>query len=179
MPTPAGPSAHVVLIGLMGSGKSTVGQMVASTLGRPLVDVDTFIEDRTGRTVRQLWEEGGEAAYRPIERDAVIEVLAGPGPDVLAAPAGAVLDPEVSTLLTASDLLVVWLRAEVSTLVGRVIAGDHRPLLGDDPATTLQAMADDRSAGYGALAGMVLDVEGRDAEQLAAAVVEAVVTEAE
>lgn len=167
-------AAHVVLIGLMGSGKSTVGRVVASLLGRPLMDSDRLIEQRTGQTVRQLWQEGGEAAYRPLERDAVIEVLAGSGPDVLAAPAGAVLNPAVSARLGEPEVFVVWLRAEVATLIERIRVGDHRPLLGEDPTATLQTMADERSAGYAALANLVLDVERRDADELASSVVDAV-----
>ena len=65
----------IVLVGLMGSGKTTVGRLVAEATGRELVDVDVAITARTGKTVRQLWEEGGEAAYRSLERDEVLATL--------------------------------------------------------------------------------------------------------
>lgn len=165
---------HVVLIGLMGSGKSTVGARVAALLDRRFVDVDQLIAERTGLTVRELWERGGEAAYRPLERDLVVHALSEDGPDVLAAPAGAVLDALVQTALQAADPLIVWLRAEVDTLVSRVVASDHRPLLGSDPGQALQVMADDRGDLYARLADLVLDIEGRSADELAEQVVAAV-----
>ena len=87
------PFTHLALVGLMGSGKSAVGEIVGARLGLPLVDVDDEITRRTGRSVRDLWEEGGEAAYRPLEQAIVLEALA-PGPGkVLAAPGGVVVDP--------------------------------------------------------------------------------------
>jgi len=133
----------VVLVGLMGSGKSTVGALVAQRTGRNFVDVDAVITARMSKTVRELWEEGGEAAYRHLESDVVLEVLRDDRSTVLAAPGGVVLDPVVRAALT--DSLVVWLRTSPSTLAGRVRPGDHRPLLGDQPAETIAAMAEMRS----------------------------------
>ncbi len=166
-------SGHIALIGLMASGKSRVGRRVADTLDVPLVDVDLVIEGRTGMTVRELWERNGEAAYRPLERDAALAVLAAPGPDVLATPAGVVLDHLVREALQAADCFTVWLRAEPATLAGRVSASDHRPLLGPDPLATFRTMAEDRSAIYEGLADLVLDVEHQTPEQLAALVLDA------
>ncbi len=164
---------HVVLIGLMGSGKSTVGARVAALLDRRFIDVDVVIVERTGLTVRQLWERGGEATYRPLERDIVVHTLSEDGPDVLAAPAGAVLEPLVQKALQAADALTVWLRADAETLASRVAVSDHRPLLGPNPGQALQAMADDRSELYARLADVVLDVEASSADELAEQVVAA------
>jgi shikimate kinase len=168
------PAAHVVLIGLMGSGKSTVGRLVAERLGRTFVDVDEVIEARTGMTVRQLWERGGEVAYRPLERDIVIEVLCGDRSDVIAVPAGAVEDPLVRETIEWSPSFTVWLRGEVTTLASRVGSSGHRPLLGTDPIGVLTAQAAERAATYAALADLVLDVEGHSPEELADTVVAAV-----
>jgi len=147
-------SRPIVLVGLMGAGKSTVGRLVAAALGRELVDVDLAITERTGRTVRQLWEDGGEDAYRSLESLTVLESL--PRKEiVLAAPGGVVLDPEVRAAL--ADAHVVWLRADPAVLGGRVRAGDHRPLLGADPAADLAAMATARAELYSSLADLVVD----------------------
>lgn len=146
----------IVLVGLMGSGKSTVGRLVAEATGRTLVDVDLAITARTGRTVRELWEEGGEAAYRRLESDAVYAALAGDAV-VLAAPGGVILDPAVRAAL--ADAFVVWLRADPVSLGSRVHAGDHRPLLGTDPTADLAAMADDRSDLYASVADLVVDTD--------------------
>lgn len=166
-------STHIVLIGLMGSGKTSVGQQIAEALDVPLVDVDDVILERTGMTVRQLWERGGEVAYRPLERDAVLHVLVDQRPVVLATPAGAVMDHLVREGIEMADTFTVWLRAVPETLAARVAPSDHRPLLGQDPLGTLRQMAEERSATYEDLADLVLDVEHRSPEQLAAAAIAA------
>jgi shikimate kinase len=156
---------QVVLVGLMGSGKSTVGALVAARTGRVFVDVDIVIAEETGKTVRELWEEGGETAYRSLESDAVLRVLASDTPSALAAPGGVVLDPAVRAALAGS--VVVWLRTRPTTLAGRVHAGDHRPLLGDNPAETLAAMADERSELYRKVATATIDTDGLTPDAIA------------
>ncbi len=160
----------VVLVGLMGSGKSTVGALVAQRSGQEFVDVDAVITARLSKTVRELWEEGGEAAYRYLESDVVLEVLRDDTPTVLAAPGGAVLDPDVRAIL--ADCFVVWLRTSPSTLAGRVRPGDHRPLLGDDPAETFAAMAEMRSELYRDVATAIIDTDDRAPESIADEVLE-------
>lgn len=173
----AGQPEHIVLIGLMGAGKTSVGAAVGARMDRPMIDVDDVILERTGMTVRELWERGGEVTYRPLERDAVLNTLSGDGPDVLGAPAGAVMDPLVQEAFTAADTFTVFLQAEVSTLAGRVSPNDHRPLLGRDPVGTLRTMRQDRTATYLGLADLTLDVEGRTPEELAHAIVAALPTD--
>jgi shikimate kinase len=159
----------VVLVGLMGSGKSTVGALVAQRTGRALVDVDAVITARMSKTVRELWEEGGEAAYRYLESDVVLEVLRDDAPTVLAAPGGVVLDPVVRAAL--ADSIVVWLRTSPSTLAGRVRPGDHRPLLEGSPAETFAAMAAMRSELYRQVATAIIDTDDRAPETVADEVV--------
>lgn len=156
---------QVVLVGLMGSGKSTVGALLAERTGRVFVDVDIDIAQETGKTVRELWEAGGEAAYRKLESEAVLRVLAGDVPSVLAAPGGVVLDPAVRAALAGN--FVVWLRTRPTTLAGRVHAGDHRPLLGDRPAETLAVMADERSDLYRRVATATIDTDDRAPDAVA------------
>ncbi len=160
---------QVVLVGLMGSGKSTVGALVAPRTGRVFVDVDVAIAAHTGRTVRELWEEGGEVAYRHLESEAVLRVLRDATPAVLAAPGGVVLDPVVRTEL--ADSFVVWLRANPSTLAARVRPGDHRPLLGDRPAETFAAMAEARADLYRQVATTTIDTDNLTPEAIADVVV--------
>ena len=165
---------HVALIGLMGSGKSAVGGLVAATVGWSLVDVDDEILVRTGQSVRDLWESGGEDAYGPLERRIVLEALAPPPGRVLAAPGGAVLDQEATLALGQPHVAVVYLRAEPATLAARISRDDQpRPLLGPDPGATLRTMHAERSSRYEALADRVEDVEERTPEQIAASVVDA------
>jgi shikimate kinase len=153
----------------MGSGKSTVGALVAACTDRTFVDVDFVIAQETGKTVRQLWEEGGEAAYRQLESGAVLRVLRSSTPSVLAAPAGVILDPVVRTSLAGS--IVVWLRTDPTTLAGRVRAGDHRPLLEGRPFATLTAMAKARSNLYEQVATAILDTDDASPDAIAEAIV--------
>ena len=88
---------QLVLVGIMGSGKSTVGALVANRTGGRLVDVDVVIAEETGKTVRELWEEGGEDAYR--ESGGCVAHAGRQQPSVLAAPGGVVLDPVVRAAL--------------------------------------------------------------------------------
>ncbi len=160
---------HVVLVGLMGSGKSTVGALIAARTGKVFVDVDVVITRETGKTVRALWEEGGEAVYRHLESEVVLRVLHDDTPSVLAAPGGVVLDPRVLAALAGS--FVVWLRTSPTTLAGRVRPGDHRPLLGDHPAETLAAMATERASLYEGVATITIDTDGRTAAEVAGDIV--------
>lgn len=168
----------MVLLGLMGSGKTTVGREVARRLGWPLVDSDEWIEARTGMTVADLWHRGGEAAYRPLELAVVGETLSGVGPEVLTVPAGAVDDPVALAELRRPGVFRVWLRAGVETLVERVAESSHRPLLDDDPHSVLEAQSVARGPAYAALADLVVDVDHVDADRAADRVVEALRTAA-
>lgn len=172
MPVSA-PRRHLVLVGLMGAGKSTVGVLVAARTGRAFVDVDREIVVRTGRDVQELWRAGGEAAYRSLERDVVVETLAREEPQVLAAPAGIVDDPDGVAAVRAPEVAVVYLRASDPRLLARRIAAQpqRRPLLDDDPEAVLRDQLARRDEGYRALADLVLPVAGRSPAELADAVV--------
>jgi shikimate kinase len=94
---------HLVLVGMMGVGKSTVGRMVAAELDRPLFDSDEMIEERTGRTVREIWATDGEPAFRTLETDTLLEALAEPEPSVIAAAGGVVLSERNREALQTAD----------------------------------------------------------------------------
>jgi shikimate kinase len=148
---------HIVLVGLMGTGKTTVGSILAQRLGCALVDSDALVEAREGRTVRDIWRADGEAAYRVMETAALRDGLASDEPAVIAAAGGVVLSAENRRLLAESGACVVWLQADASVLLERVRAQPHRPLLDDDPAGTLARMARDRGALYAEVAQHALD----------------------
>jgi shikimate kinase len=157
---------HVVLVGLMGSGKTTVGGRVAEVLGRPFVDSDSVIEARTRRTVREIWRADGEAAYRVLERDALLDAVRSTTPSVIAAAGGVVLSADNRSDLVAADATVVWLHADPDTLVARATRGEHRPLLDDDPAGVLAQMADDREPLYREVADVVVEVADRTVDEV-------------
>lgn len=161
----------LALVGLMATGKSTVGRLLAGQLHREFVDTDVVIAARSGRSVRELWEAGGEAAYRPLERQVTLEALAAEPPVVIGVPGGAVLDPEVQAALRGA--MVIWLRARPETLATRVRPGDHRPLLLPNPLAAFEKMAKDRSDLYRELAQVVLDVDDADPPELCRKIVAA------
>lgn len=160
---------------MMGSGKSTVGALVAEALDRPLVDSDAQVEARTGRTVREIFESDGEAAYRVLERAALLAALDGTVPAVVAAAGGVVLDAGNRAALAAAGT-VVWLRADPSALVGRVAGGeDHRPLLGRDAGATLARLDAERRPLYREVADHVVDIDELGPAEVAEAVLAVVV----
>src|SRR5688500_12588274 len=110
---------RVLLIGMMGAGKTTVGRALAERLGWPYLDSDEQVERNTGRTVPEIFEADGEAAFRAEEKRALAEATTSTGPVVVSVAGGAVLDPENRRRLREGGR-VVWLRASVSTLAARV-----------------------------------------------------------
>ncbi|HQV56554.1 MAG TPA: shikimate kinase, partial [Ilumatobacteraceae bacterium] len=106
------PAAHIVLVGLMGSGKSTVARRIGARLGRPVLDSDEMIEELTGKSVRQIFAEQGEPAFREQEQAVLADALANEEPSVIAAAGGVVLSAANRRLLADADAVVVWLRAD-------------------------------------------------------------------
>jgi len=157
---------HLVLVGLMGTGKSTVGKRVAATLGRPFLDSDELIEHATGRTVRQIWRTDGESAFRVLETDALRGALASEPPAVIAAAGGVVLSAANRDALNDADATVVWLSADPEVLINRATRGVHRPLLDDDPQAALRAMAAERADLYRAVADVTIDVSDREVDDV-------------
>lgn len=164
----------ILLVGLMGSGKSTVGRLVAERTGRTLVDVDDEIRRRTGLTTRQLWERAGEAGYRPLERDVSVHVLAEGGPVVLALPGGAIDDELVRAAIAGAEPFTAWLRARPATLAACVADSDHRPLLADRPEVLLEHQQAERGPRFEAIAQLVVDVDDLTAAEAAERIVAAV-----
>ena len=159
MPSSSHLPERVLLIGMMGAGKSTVGRALAERLGRPYLDSDEQVERTTGRTVPEIFEADGEAAFRAEEKKALAEAATSDGPVVVSVAGGAVLDPDNRRRLRQAGT-VVWLRAEVDTLAARVGSGAGRPLLSEGPEETLQRLYAERRPLYEELADVVVDVDG-------------------
>jgi shikimate kinase len=151
---------HIVLVGMMGSGKTTVGRLLAARLGWAYLDSDAMVEASTGSTVPEIFAARGEAAFRAEESRVLAEAVHSPGPTVVSAAGGSVLSPGNRAQLTGS--IVVWLRADPATLAARVGTGVGRPLLDDDPAGALQALDAVRRPLYEEVADVVVDVDELD-----------------
>lgn len=144
-------TSHLVLVGLMGVGKSTVGAACAQRLGRRFVDLDDLIEADEGMSVAEIFEQLGEEAFRERERRALRHACSLTEPLVLAPGGGAVLDPDNRQNLKGAGV-VVWLRAPVPVLAQRVADSGERPLLADGPLRTLTRLEREREAAYAEVA---------------------------
>ncbi len=166
-------SRHLVLVGLMGAGKTTVGQLCARTLGRGFVDTDALVEAATGATVPELFATLGEAEFRDRERVALADAMASPDPLVVACGGGAMVDPE--NCRVARRGVVVWLQAPPEVLAARVECdgATSRPLIAGGPTiATLTRLADARAESYAAAAHATVSTDGRDADAVAATVLD-------
>jgi shikimate kinase len=153
------PGPHLVLVGLMGAGKTSVGRRLAKKLGLRHVDLDHAVERAAGCTIPELFAAHGEAAFRDREHDLLVELLAGEQPFVLSTGGGAVLRDDNRAAMRARAT-VVWLRARPDTLLARVGDGSGRPLLAGDPLGNLTRLAAERAPAYEAAAHVVIDVDG-------------------
>lgn len=137
----------IVLVGLMGAGKSTVGRRLAKRLDLAFVDSDDEIERAAARTITEIFERYGEAGFRDGERRVIARLIDGT-PKVIATGGGAFLD-EATRALILDRCIAIWLDADLEVLAERVSRRDQRPLLrGKEPLPVLQGLADARRAVY-------------------------------
>lgn len=148
----------IVLVGLMGAGKTTVGRRLANRLGLPFADADQEIEQAAGKTIPEIFEEHGEQYFRDGERR-VIDRLLKEEPRVLATGGGAYMSAETRAAI-AQNGISLWLRADVGLLMKRVRRRSNRPLLKTaDPEATMRKLVDER---YPVYAQADLAVDSKD-----------------
>lgn len=137
----------VALVGLMGSGKSSVGLRLAKALGADFVDADDEIKAAAGLSIPEIFEQYGEAEFRALERRVMLRLMTG-APCVIATGGGAFMDPETREAI-GGTAVSVWLRAELDVLVSRTAGRTHRPLLNSgDPREILSGLIDMRYPVY-------------------------------
>jgi shikimate kinase len=161
----------VVIVGLMGAGKSTIGKRVAQMLGLNFIDADTEIETASRMTIPELFERYGEPEFRDLERRVIKRILRS-GPRVLATGGGAFMN-EATRKAIARAGVSVWLKAELDVLMERVSRKSNRPLLKTaDPRATMQKLMDDRYPVY-ALADLTIISRDERKDVMAGEVVDA------
>ncbi|VAV97001.1 Shikimate kinase I [hydrothermal vent metagenome] len=139
----------IVLVGMMGAGKTTVGRRLAPRIGLPFFDADSEIEQAAGMSVSELFQRHGEESFRDGEARVIARLLDGPA-HVLATGGGALTHPETRQLI-ADKSLAIWLKADTDVLARRATRRGTRPLLATgDPEETLARLMESREAYYGA-----------------------------
>jgi shikimate kinase len=167
-------SRSIVLIGLMGAGKTAVGRRLANRLELPFIDADTEIEVAAGASINEIFSEHGEGYFRQGERKVIKRLLEG-GPQVLATGGGAYMNPETRATIKARGLSV-WLKADLKVLLKRVGRRDNRPLLaGGDPEKVMKKLIEER---YPIYQEADVTVESRDVphDVIVGAVIDALAT---
>ena len=162
-------SPHIILVGLPGSGKSTVGRRVARRLGRPFVDFDSEIERRAGKSIAQIFSESGEPGFRALELELTRELAQTSG--MVLAPGGGWTTIPGATALLRPPARMIYLRVKAEVAIGRILRGRRiRPLLQTaDPLDTLRKLIAERESRY-LQADHVVDVEVVKSQQLIATI---------
>jgi shikimate kinase len=140
----------VVLVGMMGAGKSAIGRRLATRLGIPFMDADSEIEKAAGMKIPEMFETHGEAYFRNGEARVIARLLTENGPQVLATGGGAVMNEQTRAAIRTNGISV-WLKADFDVLMRRVKRRPNadRPMLKGDPAERLQQLMLEREPAYG------------------------------
>ncbi len=137
----------IVLVGLMGAGKTSVGKKVAAMLGMTFIDLDVYIEEKTGVTISEIFEIKGEEYFRSLEEKYLAQILAGE--KVVLATGGGTFTRPKNREMVEKLAISVWLEAGIKTTLERVSASDKRPLLrGGDKEAILRKLVKERYPAY-------------------------------
>jgi shikimate kinase len=156
---------RILLIGMMGVGKSTVGRALATRLGWLYLDSDEEVLAATGRTVKQISEEDGVDRLHQFEDEALVAALQSPTSAVIGVAGGALLVEANRELLKGAQH-VVWLRASLETLAARIGTKGDRPYFDDDPARTIRELYEVRRPLYAEVATVTIDVDESAPEEI-------------
>jgi shikimate kinase len=169
----AQPPKNIVLVGFMGSGKSTVGRELHQMLGYPLVDMDQWIEQRAGKPVTAIFADEGEDAFREMETTLIDELALPDAPRRIISTGGGVVGrPENREKLRKLGY-VVWLKAPVDVLLERTSRNRERPLLHtENPRERIEALLTLREPWYHETAHLEVDTHGLDSGEIAAGILE-------
>lgn len=155
----------IVLLGMMGAGKSYVGRLLAQRLGRDFMDSDTLIEADQGMAISEIFKQKGEAQFRVLEREKILSLLKSDEPAVIATGGGAVTTSEVMKAVK-EQAVSIWLSADCKTLFDRIASDTGRPLLQvDDPLKRLETLLGQRKHLY-AQADITVDVTEKSPEDI-------------
>lgn len=155
----------ISLIGPMGSGKSTIGEILAHKFNLPWVDTDTEIMLITGATIADLFVEKGEEYFRIKEKEVLRSALLGDA-SILSLGGGACISPDSQSALRASGSFIVYLKISLSAVVDRIGFNRDRPLLLESPRAQWQNLMNERASIYEDLADVVISVDGKTPDEI-------------
>jgi shikimate kinase len=156
----------VILVGMMGSGKTTVGRLLSKRTGWPYHDNDVLLDRLFGATPRQVLAQSGEARLRESESSALALGLERAAPCIIGAAAGTILD-EANRRLLGEAGIVVWLRATPESLNERAFGAEHRPWLDTGGEAWIRSSVVERDPLYGSVADVIVDTDGREPGMIA------------
>ena len=158
---------NIILIGFMGSGKSTMGIRLSYRMKQPYIDTDKYIERRAGRTISEIFESEGEEAFRRMETQALESLLADGIRDHVIATGGGMPVNEANHALLKSLGVVVWLRITPESVLERLSSDTARPLLQrPDREQVIRQLMEERAPLYSKCADVVVDVDGKRVERI-------------
>lgn len=167
------PPKNIVLIGFMGSGKSTVGRELHQRLGYPLIDMDHLIEQRERRSIAAIFSESGEEGFRDMETRLLEELNDPNAPRRIISTGGGVIGRERNRILLRGLGYVVWLHAPTTVILERTSKNRDRPLLHtDDPLARIETLLAIRKPLYAETAHLKVDIAGLDCGELATGILE-------
>lgn len=160
-------NGNIILTGFMGCGKTSVGKRLSYALRRPVTDTDRWIEQKSGRTVSEIFEQYGEAAFRQMETDCLEALLKeGIKNQIVSAGGGLPLRKKNAELLKKLGT-VVYLRVSAPVVCQRLSGDTTRPLLkGENPEEKVRALLQEREPFYEAAADRIVDVDGKELDSI-------------
>ena len=163
----------IVLVGLMGAGKTTLGRRIAPELGLPFIDSDSEVEKAAGCTIGEIFKNSGEKIFRDVERRVMLRLLSQ-SPAVIGSGGGSFMDVNTRNLIRKKGTSI-WLRADLELLYRRAKRRTHRPLLNnDDPKKMLLRLMEERYAVY-QKADLIFDVTEEPPDKMAIKLVETLI----
>lgn len=167
------PPKSLVLIGFMGSGKSTVGRALQARLGYPLVDMDQRIEESAGKAINRIFAEDGEECFRDMETRLLRELNQAEAPRRIISTGGGVIGREENRKLLREIGYVVWLKAPATTILDRTSKNNKRPLLdAENPMERIRELMAKREPLYQETAHLQIDTADLDSDEVAAGILE-------